>query len=559
VKIALGQINPTIGDLDGNRRLVWDAALEAERRGADLVIFPELALTGYPPKDLLERPAFLDAARASLDALAADLGARGVRAGVLVGFPERLPPSPSGRGVANSAALIEGGRVVSVTRKSLLPTYDVFDEWRYFDPATAVGVVPFRGQRLGVTICEDIWNDGDFWPQRLYRADPVEALVAAGADLIVNVSASPFSIEKRTLRPRMLAASARRWARPLVFVNQVGGQDDLVFDGASLAFDERGEIVARGPEFGSALVLVDVAARAGDVTPLDPSDERAALGALVLGTRDYARRCGFSRALLGLSGGIDSALVACVAARALGPANVLGVAMPSRFSSEGSLDDAQALARALGLPFTTISIEPMFAAYLDTLDAPMESFATAPDVEAAQLASENLQARIRGAILMALSNRQGRLLLTTGNKSEVATGYCTLYGDMAGGLAVISDAPKTLVYRLARAVNAQAAAPVIPESTLTKAPSAELRPNQTDQDALPPYDVLDAILEAHLVEGQDIEALVAAGFDRAVVADVVRRVRTSEYKRRQMPPGLKITGKAFGPGRRYPIAAAWKG
>ncbi|HSZ81202.1 MAG TPA: NAD+ synthase [Polyangia bacterium] len=559
MKIALGQINPTIGDLDGNRRLVWDAALEAERRGADLVIFPELALTGYPPKDLLERPAFLDAARASLDALAADLGARGVRAGVLVGFPERLPPSPSGRGVANSAALIEGGRVVSVTRKSLLPTYDVFDEWRYFDPATAVGVVPFRGQRLGVTICEDIWNDGDFWPQRLYRADPVEALVAAGADLIVNVSASPFSIEKRTLRPRMLAASARRWARPLVFVNQVGGQDDLVFDGASLAFDERGEIVARGPEFGSALVLVDVAARAGDVTPLDPSDERAALGALVLGTRDYARRCGFSRALLGLSGGIDSALVACVAARALGPANVLGVAMPSRFSSEGSLDDAQALARALGLPFTTISIEPMFAAYLDTLGAPMESFATAPDVEAAQLASENLQARIRGAILMALSNRQGRLLLTTGNKSEVATGYCTLYGDMAGGLAVISDAPKTLVYRLARAVNAQAAAPVIPESTLTKAPSAELRPNQTDQDALPPYDVLDAILEAHLVEGQDIEALVAAGFDRAVVADVVRRVRTSEYKRRQMPPGLKITGKAFGPGRRYPIAAAWRG
>jgi NAD+ synthase (glutamine-hydrolysing) len=559
VKIALGQINPTIGDLDGNRRLVWDAALEAERRGADLTIFPELALTGYPPKDLLERPAFLDAARASLDALATELGSRGVRAGVLVGFPERLPPSPSGRGVANSAALIEGGRVVSVTRKSLLPTYDVFDEWRYFDPATEVGVVPFRGRRLGVTICEDIWNDGDFWPHRLYRADPVEALVAAGAEIIVNVSASPFSIEKRTLRPRMLAASARRWARPLVFVNQVGGQDDLVFDGASLAFDARGEIVARGPELASAVVLVDVDAGTGDVAQSEPSDERAALDALVLGTRDYARRCGFSRALLGLSGGIDSALVACVAARALGPANVLGVAMPSRFSSEGSRHDAEALARALGIAFTTISIEPMFAAYLDTLGASMETFSAAPDAEAAQLSSENLQARIRGAILMALSNRQGRLLLTTGNKSELATGYCTLYGDMAGGLAVISDAPKTLVYRLARAVNAQTAAPVIPESTLTKAPSAELRPNQTDQDSLPPYDVLDAILEAHLVEGKDIEALVAAGFARAVVADVVRRVRTSEYKRRQMPPGLKITGKAFGPGRRYPIAAAWKG
>jgi NAD+ synthase (glutamine-hydrolysing) len=561
VKIALGQINPTIGDFDGNRRLVWDAALEAERRGADLAIFPELALSGYPPKDLLERPAFLDAASASLEALAAELRARGARVGVLVGFPERLPPSSTGRGVANSAALIEGGRVVSVTRKSLLPTYDVFDEWRYFDPADEVAVVPFRGRRLGVTICEDIWNDGDFWPRRLYRADPVEVLVAAGAELIVNVSASPYTLEKRHLRPRMLAATARRWARPLVFVNQVGGQDDLVFDGASLAFDKAGAVIARGPEHGSALVLVDVDAGTGELAPDVGSDERSALGALVLGTRDYARRCGFSRALLGLSGGIDSALVACIAARALGPRNVLGVAMPSRFSSESSRADAAALALALDIELTTISIEPMFAAYLETLAAPLEDFAAlappAAAAEAAQLTSENLQARIRGALLMALSNRQGRLLLTTGNKSELATGYCTLYGDMAGGLAVISDVPKTLVYRLARAVNAET--PVIPESTLTKAPSAELRHNQTDQDSLPPYEVLDAILEAHLALGQDTGALVAAGFEPAVVADVVRRVRTSEYKRRQMPPGLKITGKAFGPGRRYPIAAAWRG
>jgi NAD+ synthase (glutamine-hydrolysing) len=574
VRIALGQINPTIGDFDGNRRLVGDAALEADRRGAELVIFPELALAGYPPKDLLERPAFLDAAGEALTGLAADLAARGVRAGVLIGFPERLPPATSGRGVANSAALIEGGHVASVTRKSLLPTYDVFDEWRYFDPAPTVSVVPFRGRRLGVTICEDIWNDGDFWPHRLYRADPVEALVAAGAELIVNVSASPYSIDKRHLRPRMLAASARRWARPLVFVNQVGGQDDLVFDGASLAFDARGELIARGPEHESALVLADVAlgadadavdagapGRDGAATlaPFDPSDERSALGALTLGTRDYARRCGFSRALLGLSGGIDSALVACIAARALGPKNVLGVAMPSRFSSEGSRGDAEALARALGIELTTISIEPMFAPYLETLARPLEAFAAGADGEAAQLTTENLQARIRGAILMALSNRQGRLLLTTGNKSEIATGYCTLYGDMAGGLAVISDAPKTLVYRLARAINAERAGGVIPESTLTKAPSAELRPHQTDQDSLPPYDLLDAILEAHLVEGKDTAALVAAGFDPTIVADVVRRVRTSEYKRRQMPPGLKITGKAFGPGRRYPIAATWSG
>jgi NAD+ synthase (glutamine-hydrolysing) len=570
VRIALCQINPTIGDFDGNHRLVWDAALEAERRGAELAIFPELALAGYPPKDLLERPAFLDAARASLERLAAELGGRNVRAGVLVGFPERLPPSPTGRGVANSAALIDGGRVVSVTRKSLLPTYDVFDEWRYFDPADEIAVVPFRGRRVGVTICEDIWNDGDFWPRRLYRSDPVEALVAAGAELIVNVSASPYSIEKRHLRPRMLAATARRWARPLAFVNQVGGQDDLVFDGASLAFDGSGTLVARGPEHESAVVVVELGAPASDgrvdagaLAPFEASDERSALGALVLGTRDYARRCGFQRALLGLSGGIDSALVACVAARALGPAHVLGVAMPSRFSSDGSRRDAEALARALGIEFTTVSIEPMFASYLETLREPLEAFAPeAPPgtaAEAAQLTSENLQARIRGALLMALSNRQGRLLLTTGNKSELATGYCTLYGDMAGGLAVISDVPKTLVYRLSRAVNTEAGRPVIPESTLTKAPSAELRLDQTDQDSLPPYDLLDAILEAHLVEGKDTEALVAAGFDRAVVADVVRRVRTSEYKRRQMPPGLKITGKAFGPGRRYPIAAAWHG
>jgi NAD+ synthase (glutamine-hydrolysing) len=569
VRIALGQINPTIGDFDGNRRLVWDAALEAERRGADLAIFPELALSGYPPKDLLERPAFLDAARASLDAVAAELGTRGARVGVLVGFPERLPPSTEGRGVANSAALIEGGRVVYVTRKSLLPTYDVFDEWRYFDPAPDVTVVPFRGRRLGVTICEDIWNDGDFWPRRLYRADPVESLVAAGAELVINVSASPYTIEKRHLRPRMLGATARRWTRPLVFVNQVGGQDDLVFDGASLAFDKTGEVIARGPEHESALVLVDVdvdaGTGAGDLAPREgfeaAADERSALGALVLGTRDYARRCGFQRALLGLSGGIDSALVACVAARALGPRNVLGVALPSRFSSESSRADAAALALALDLDFTTISIEPMFSAYLDTLAPSLADFAPAAPpataAEAGQLTNENLQARIRGATLMALSNRQGRLLLTTGNKSEIATGYCTLYGDMAGGLAVISDVPKTLVYRLARAVNAEA--PVIPESTLTKAPSAELRPNQTDQDSLPAYDLLDAILEAHLVEGKDTEALLAAGFDRAVVADVVRRVHTSEYKRRQMPPGLKITGKAFGPGRRHPIAAAWRG
>ena len=562
MKVALGQINPTIGDFEGNRRLVLEATAAAEAQGAELALFPELALAGYPPRDLLERTGFLDAAAASLAALATALAAS--RTAVVVGFPERLPPGPSGRVVANSAALIDGGRVTHVVRKSLLPTYDVFDEWRYFEPAAEVAPVSFRGRTLGLSICEDIWNDADFWPHRLYRGDPIETLVRAGAEMIVNISASPYTMQKRHLRPRMLASTAARWQRPLLFVNQVGGQDDLVFDGSSLAFDAGGRVIARGAENAVDLVMVDVAAGRGAIAPFDASDERSALAALELGTRDYARRCGFRQALLGVSGGIDSALVACIAVRAFGPKNVLGVAMPSRYSSPGSVTDAEALARTLGINFCTIPIEPMFAAYLDVLASPLETFAPPRPADAAALAADltaqNLQARVRGGILMALSNRQDRLLLTTGNKSEVATGYCTLYGDMAGGLAVISDAPKTLVYRLSRAVNDAAIAEgrpaPIPASTMTKPPSAELRPDQTDQDSLPPYDLLDAILEAHLVEGLDAAELVARGFARPVVDDVVRRVRTSEYKRRQMPPGLKITGKAFGPGRRYPIARA---
>ena len=565
MRVALGQINPTIGDFDGNRQLIEAAVTGAMQSGVELVVFPELALSGYPPNDLLERQGFLAAARNSLQALAVWQGQQARQRGsasvpgIIVGFPEILPPDPTGLPIANAAALLEDGQVTAVRRKSLLPTYDVFDEWRYFAPETAPQIVPFRGRRLALSICEDIWNDGDFWPRRLYRDDPIERLVNAGADLIVNISASPFTLEKRTLRPRMLAATARRWGLPLVFVNQVGGQDDLIFDGGSAVFDGQGQRIAAGRELAPDLVIADVddkRPRAAVPGPAPVSLERAALDALVLGTRDYARRCGFSRALLGVSGGIDSALVACIAAEALGPGNVLGVAMPSRYSSPGSVDDARALAGALGIDFDLVSIEPMYAAYLAALEAPLAR-GVGGSAEAADLTNQNLQARVRGAILMAFSNRQGRLLLTTGNKSEVATGYCTLYGDMAGGLAVISDVPKTMVYRLARALNAER--PLIPESTLTKPPSAELRPDQTDQDSLPPYDVLDAILEAHLEGGLDSDALVAAGFDPAVVADVVRRVRTSEYKRRQMPPGLKITGKAFGPGRRMPIAQSWRG
>jgi NAD+ synthetase len=456
----------------------------------------------------------------------------------------------AGRHIANSAALIDDGKIVAIRRKSLLPTYDVFDEWRYFEPATTIAPVSFRGRSFGISICEDIWNDGDFWPRRLYREDPVEKLVQAGADILINIAASPFTVEKRHLRPRMLASVARHWQRPLVFVNQVGGQDDLVFDGSSLAVNAKGEVIARAAEHAPDLVVVDIDAGRGDVRPFTESDARSALDALVLGTRDYARRCGFAGALIGLSGGIDSAVVACIASRALDPAQVLGVAMPSRYSSDHSRRDAADLAKNLGIEFREISIEPMFAAYLDSL-AP--AFAgREPDVT-----EENLQARIRGGLLMALSNKFGKLLLSTGNKSEIATGYCTLYGDTNGGLAVISDVPKTWVYKIAREINAERS--VIPESTLQKPPSAELRPGQIDQDSLPPYDVLDEILAAHVEDGLDTQALVAAGFERAVVEKVLRLVRISEYKRRQLPPGLKITSKAFGTGRRYPVAQGFRG
>jgi NAD+ synthase/NAD+ synthase (glutamine-hydrolysing) len=546
VKIALGQTNPTVGDFPGNLLLAEKALSAAQEAGAQLLVLPELALCGYPPRDLLEREAFVQAGQRSLEKLTSLVG----DTAVIVGFVERLPESPVGRRIANSAALIHQGRILSVHRKSLLPTYDVFDEWRYFEPADRVTLANFAGRRLGISICEDVWNDGDFWPRRLYRVDPIEQLAKAGADIIINIAASPYTIEKRHLRPRMLANVARHWGRPLVFVNQVGGQDDLVFDGASLALDKQGQVIACAKEHAEDLVVVDLDTGSGTVRPEEPSDARSALGALVLGTRDYARRCGFSGALIGLSGGIDSAVVACIAARALGPEQVLGVAMPSRYSSDHSRKDAADLARALGISFREIFIEPMFAAYLQSLAPAFEG--RKPDVT-----EENLQARIRGGLLMALSNKLGKLLLSTGNKSEIATGYCTLYGDTNGGLAVISDVPKTLVYKIAHEINADG--PVIPQSTLTKPPSAELRPDQKDQDSLPPYDVLDAILEAHIERGLDSEALHAEGFDPKVVADVLRLMRVSEYKRRQLPPGLKITGKAFGTGRRYPIAQAFRG
>jgi len=426
----------------------------------------------------------------------------------------------------------------------------VFDEARHFEPGGPVAVTELGGVRLGISICEDAWALSELVPRPLYERDPLAELVEAGAEVLINLSASPFTLTKRDYRPQMLREVAVRHGVPLVYVNQVGGNDDLLFDGHSLAFGPDGALWARGTEFEEDLLLLDLDAPPGPVRAPCADDEEAVIAALTRGTRDYARRCGFRTALVGLSGGIDSSVVAAIAARALGPENVYGVAMPTRYSSEGSRSDAELLARNLGIHFDTVPIDGLFAAFLDELTPRFEG-------KPADVTEENLQARIRAVVLMALSNKHGHLLLTTGNKSEVATGYCTLYGDMAGGLAVISDLPKMLVYRVARALNRDG--PAVPETVIDKPPSAELAPDQTDQDSLPPYALLDEILERHIEDREDVGALLAAGYDEAVVRDVVRRVKLAEYKRRQAAPGLRVTSKAFGPGRRMPIAQRWKG
>ena len=543
MKIALLQINPTVGDLAGNARLILDALAEAGSHGADLAVTPELGLVGYLPRDLLLSEGFV---RHSWDALAVLARDAASLPPVLVGLPE---PNPSdvGRPLFNSAVLLHSGIAGSRFRKALLPTYDVFDEDRYFEPFHGPQTLDICGRRLGISICEDIWNDRDFWKRRRYHHDPIEELVRAGADAIVNLSASPFTAGKHARREQMLGSMARRHHVPVLYVNQYGGNDDLVFDGRSCAFDAAGAATARGRAFDGDVIVCDL-----DGTPPigatdDVSVESEIWRALVLGTRDYARKCGFSSAVLGLSGGIDSAVTAAIAADALGPAQVLGVLMPSPFSSHGSVDDARTLATNIGIATITLRIDAVMRAYHETLAA---AFA-GRDCGVAQ---ENLQARIRGALLMALSNSHGALLLTTGNKSEMSVGYATLYGDMNGGLAVIADVPKTMVYRIARWKNDTAGRAIIPEASLTKAPSAELRPNQTDQDSLPPYDVLDAILRRHIEQHQPADEIVAGGFDADTVRKVLRLVRLAEFKRKQAAPGLKVTDRAFGTGWRMPIA-----
>lgn len=556
MRIGLLQINPVVGDIVGNAARVEAAYARAVAAGAELCLAPELAITGYPPRDMLLYAGFVAAARAEADNLALRVFKRHPEGPALVvGCPE---PNTTGQGknLYNAALWCQDGLVRKSVRKSLLPTYDVFDEARYFEPGRPEpggGVVDYRGRSFGLTICEDLWNDKDYWPHRLYPVDPVEAVTSAGVDALLNLSASPFSLRKQALRQDMLAAICKKRGLPLAYCNQTGGNDELVFDGRSAVFGANGALLARAEGFAEDVLVAELF---GDEPQPLPADDLSApaetFRALVLGTRDYMAKCGFKKALLGLSGGIDSAVVAAIAAEAVGPENVCCVLMPSPWSSAGSVDDSLALARNLGVTTRTIPIGPLMDGFGAAL---AESFAELASGRGPDITEENIQSRIRGNLLMALSNKTGALLLTTGNKSELAVGYCTIYGDMSGGFAVISDLPKTQVYALARHINILRGG-IIPRAILEKAPSAELRPDQKDEDSLPPYDVLDAILALHVEKQQTAAEIVARGFDPAVVARVCRLVKISEFKRRQAAPGIKVAWRSFGSGWRMPLAAA---
>ncbi len=542
MRIGLAQINTTIGDFAGNSAKIIDYSRRARSTGADLVLFPELSVCGYPPRDLVERPWFVERNRQAVEAIAQEAEGIAVICGLVT--PAK---SAAGKSVLNSAALLRDGKVDFIQSKRLLPSYDVFDEMRNFAPAERQQLICFGSKRLALTICEDAWNDKHFWNRPLYGVDPVEDLISAGGQILLNISASPFYLRKRELRRDMLATIAKNYRVPVAFVNQVGGNDSLVFDGSSFALGPDGNVITQAKSFDEDLVYFHTESLTGDMHQQDPGVEASAYSALVLGTRDYVRKCGFQRVVLGLSGGIDSALTACIAVDALGRQNVIGVSMPGPYSSQGSIDDSAELAKNLGIQFEPVPIGDIFDSYLKSLKPVFAG--RGPDVT-----EENIQARIRGSLMMAMSNKFGALVLTTGNKSEIGVGYCTLYGDMCGGLAVISDVPKTLVYRLARYVNLRS--PVIPVSTIEKPPSAELRPDQKDSDSLPAYEVLDTILEDY-IEDNKFPGVIAAerGYDMALVRKVVHMVDQSEYKRQQAAPGLKISEKAFGFGRRYPIAA----
>jgi len=546
--IGLLQLNPTVGDFAANRRKLLAGWEKAVALGAEFVLAPELFLCGYPPRDLLLRDDFVEANLAALAETAKVINA----IPLCVGYVDRNPERP-GRALRNAAAVLQNGNIVWRTHKCLLPTYDVFDEDRYFEPAKTIAPFEFNRLKLGVTICEDIWNDEDFWPERLYRRDPVRELIAQGAQFILNLSASPWHDGKERMRLEMLRRIARDENIPLAQVNAAGANDELIFDGHSVALDARGQVVALGKGFEEEIVVAELEVTSNVQHPTSniefPPREAQLFSALSLGIRDYVHKCGFKSALVGLSGGIDSALVAVLAADALGADKVVGISMPARYSSEGSLSDAAALAKNLGIRYEVLPIEPVFKSVENQL---AQVFAGSEPNEA----EENVQSRLRGVTLMALSNKFGALVLTTGNKSEMAVGYCTLYGDMCGALAPLADVFKSDIYQIARWVNRDRE--IIPAASISKPPSAELRPNQTDQDSLPPYELLDRILDAYVVKNLGREEIIRRGFDAAVVNDVINKVTFSEYKRRQAAPGLKVSPRAFGMGRRIPIAQRFR-
>jgi NAD+ synthase (glutamine-hydrolysing) len=540
MKIAVCQINTIIGDFEGNIEKIVLFLEKAKQSSCEIALFPELALTGYPPRDFLDRLSFFQASQKALKQLAQK--AKGILA--IVGTI--LENRESGNPLFNAAAAVKDGEVLYVQYKTLLPNYDVFDEARYFAPAQEPQpLLKYNGLKIGVTICEDIWNAEGSFPQQRYSSNPVEKLAKQKPDLVLNLSASPFHAAKLSLRQALLKAVALKTHAPVLYCNLVGGNDELVFDGCSMAMDSGGNLFQTAKGFEEDFFIYDTEKPSLQPSAVKEKEIGRIYQALVLGTRDYVRKCGFEKVLVGLSGGIDSSLVACVAAEALGPENVMGVTMPSPFSSKGSIGDSRSLARSLGIEFLEVPITPLYEAALSSLKPVFKS-------KPQDTAEENLQARLRGLILMALSNKFNRLVLSTGNKSEVAVGYCTLYGDMCGGLAVISDVPKVMVYELARYANRKK--PFIPAAVFTKAPSAELKPNQKDQDSLPPYETLDAILRLYIEENMPAEKIRKAGFETSLVQDVLKRINQSEYKRRQMAPGLKVTSRAFGIGRRMPIA-----
>lgn len=544
MKILLVNINPIIGYLQYNFEKLRVKILEAEKLNVNLIIFPELVLTGYPPLDLLDKRSFIDEVL-SYNKKIAELSNR---VGIIFGTVTREEDSV-GTNIFNSAVFCSNGEIKSIHKKSLLPNYDVFDEVRYFEASSNVHLLNLNEIRFGITICEDAWNDKDFWVHRLYEFDPVEKNAKLGADILINISASPFSIGKEKIRTEMFSQIARKHKKVVLFVNQVGANTDLIFDGGIKVFDRNGKLILASNRFEESSVLFDTEKNYDEIKYEYPSDIEDIYHALILGIKDYCQKTGFQKAVLGLSGGIDSALVAVLAKEALGPENVLCVMMPSQYSSEGSIKDSKRLIENIGVKSTIIPINKLFGEFKEAL---RQEFDDLPE----DVTEENLQSRIRGVLLMALSNKFGYLLLATGNKSELATGYATLYGDMCGGLAPISDLYKTKVYELARFINRNKE--IIPIEILNKKPSAELRPNQTDQDTLPPYDILDQILYNYIEEAKEEEEIVSLGFDKELVKKVLKMVDRAEYKRKQAAPGLKVTKKAFGPGRRFPIVQRWR-